>query len=757
MSSISPTGGDSTTLTCTSGSEARARKTFTTATPSTPVSIRFTIGRRPLRVRGGTTAGGVELFGDLTLYPGEHLLTFTPGASPYYIDWALQDVGKATVSNVTVQAAGVLTLASPWSTDDLPEVRQAQSLDVVWMAHRSHQTRVLERRSANSWSLRLFQPTDGPWEPTNQTDVALTPSAQVGEITLTASRAHFRSTDVGQLIRLTHQGSFVTASLTGASQASGNIRVTGVGAGDRSFSYEITGTFTGTVKLQRSIGNTLSWSDVSSFTGPTSGTLNDALDNQIIYYRWLMSAHSSGTAVATLTYSQGLTDGVVRIVAVGADNSATADVLEPLGQAAATVDWSWCSWGPRYGWPSVVALHDGRLYLGRDDRYWLSVSDSFESFAIGADASDAIGKRLSGGASGQRWALGASSLLVGASAQEFEIGSTAFDETLVPANAKDRPRTTRGSKPAQAGKVDDVVAFINRSGTRLYALMPDQGRYVAQDLTRLHREISGKSSSFVELAVQMEPEPRIWLVRSDGQVATLLLSLAEEVVGWQRYVPPPGDAIESVCVLPGSPEDAVYFVVRRVINGVTKRYVEKLAAELWNEDLINVNRLQCAHKRTGIATTSITGLAHLEGRTVAVWADGRRLVDRVVTGGAIALERASNTVFVGLNYVGRWKSGRLGFQSGVVRDRRVHRLGLLIDRTAGGALAWGRSETELDRLPDRLPDALMDGPVSLFTLDQSLPFEGEHSVDPRVVVVMDQPSPATVLGLVPHVETFPSR
>lgn len=756
MSSISPTGGDSTTLTCTSGTEARARKTFVTSTPNVAVSIRFTITRRPLRVRGGTTAGGVELFGDLLLQPGSHLLTFTPGASPYYIDWILADVGKATVDNVTVQGAGALTVTTPWSSADLPDVRHAQSLDVVWFTHRGYQTRVLERRSANSWSMRLFQPTDGPWEVVNRTDIALTPSAKEGEITLTASRAFFRSTDVGQMIRITHQGTFETVNLTGASQASDPIRVTGVGAGDRTFSYEITGTFVGAVKLQRSVGNTISWTDVASFTSPTSANLNDGLDNQIIYYRWLMSGYTSGTAVATLTYSQGITDGVVRIVAVGADNSATADVLEPLAEANATTEWAWHSWGPRLGWPSVVALHDGRLYLGRDDRYWLSVSDDFESFRIGADDADAIGKRLSGGASGQRWAVGASSLLIGASAQEFEIGSTAFEETIVPTNAKDRPRSTRGSKSAQAAKLDDLVLFLNRSGKRIYALVPDQGRYSAQDLTRMHRMIAGQTSTFSEIAVQVEPEPRVWIVRSDGQAAILLFAPAEEVMAWQRYVPAAGGAIESVCVLPGTPEDAVYFVVRREVFGFTKRYVERLAPEAWTS-ITDVNRLQCSIRRTGSPTTTISGLSHLEGQTVAVWADGRRLVDRVVASGSITLERASSTVFVGLNYTGVWKSPRLGFRTGLAQDRRIHRLGLILDQTAGGALAWGRSTDEVDRLPDRAEGALMDAPVSVFTVDQSIPFEGEHGLDPRVVLLMDQPAPVTVLGLVPHVETFTPR
>ena len=112
-----------------------------------------------------------------------------------------------------------------------------------------------------------------------------------GEITLTAERAFFKSTHVGALFELNSSGQEVTVNILAEDTWSEPIRVTGVGAAARGFIVEITSaTFTGTttVRIQRSVATVGDWSDVSGWTWTADtppGSLNDGLDNQIIYYR----------------------------------------------------------------------------------------------------------------------------------------------------------------------------------------------------------------------------------------------------------------------------------------------------------------------------------------------------------------------------------------------------------------------------------------------------------------------------------------
>jgi biopolymer transport protein ExbB/TolQ len=84
--------------------------------------------------------------------------------------------------------------------------------------------------------------------------VRLTPTGLSGDITLTASRAFFRSGHTGSLFRITSTGQTVSQSVNGADQWSDYIRVTGVGAAQRTFSISISGTWSATVTLQRSLG-----------------------------------------------------------------------------------------------------------------------------------------------------------------------------------------------------------------------------------------------------------------------------------------------------------------------------------------------------------------------------------------------------------------------------------------------------------------------------------------------------------------------
>jgi hypothetical protein len=335
----------------------------------------------------------------------------------------------------------------------------------MWFAGGGKEMHVFERRGANSWSMRPFLQIDGPFTALNGSDVTLTPNARTGAVTITASRALFATYDAGSLIQIVHPGQFETVDLNVVDEVTDPIEVSGVES-SRIFQYQITGTFAGTVVLERSIGNTVNYTTVLTFTGVTSGSLDDDLDNQVVYYRWRMSAYTSGAAVASLTYAGGVTEGVARIVTVTTDNTVTADVIRPFGKTTASSLWALGAWSGRFGHPDAVALFDGRLWALRGNAYWGSASDNFGSFAVGPLASDAISRTFGGNMASARWAVGASRLLVGLSGFESEIGSNSFDEVLKPENVRARNKSTKGSADTHAIHLDDAAIFINRKALR---------------------------------------------------------------------------------------------------------------------------------------------------------------------------------------------------------------------------------------------------------------------------------------------------
>ena len=80
--------------------------------------------------------------------------------------------------------------------------------------------------------------------------------------------------------------------------------------------YPITGTWTATVTLQRSIdGPTTGFTDVATWTSNATSSYNDGLTNSIVWYRLGIKTggYGSGTAVLALTYTGGGAAGVARV------------------------------------------------------------------------------------------------------------------------------------------------------------------------------------------------------------------------------------------------------------------------------------------------------------------------------------------------------------------------------------------------------------------------------------------------------------
>lgn len=751
--SVSIVGAD-VTFTTTGASVGRVQNEVTAGFPTTKVTFKFTVGSNPLVFRVGTTSGAQDVVADVEFLPGEWVITFTPGVSPYYIQFAAPELGVATLTNFARLPGGRFEIDTPWAGADLASVRQEQSLNVVWMSHRLYQTQVLERRGPTSWGVRDYAPKDGPFFPLNATDYTLTPDGLTGRVTIDANGPVFTALDVGMLLKLTHAGQFETETVAALDDATDWIKVTGIGA-MRAFNYDLTGTFTATMVLERSVGNTLSPETVLSVTSATSGSLNDTFDNQIIYYRWRCSAYTSGSPVAELRYSGGATDGVARIVSVTADNEVTADVIEPFSKAEATTNWYQGAWSSRTGWPSAVGMIDGRLGFGLADQYFLSAADDFESQLIAADDAAAINRSLTGRMNAISWLKGVDQLLAGTIGSEHRITAGALAEILTPATTFSKSFGRRGSADTDAVVIDKSVAFISRTRKRIYLAVPEGDGYTLLDLTRLHRKIGG-TTGFKELAFQTDPEPRLWALRNDGQAAILAFDPVEQVAAWFRYKLE-GATIESLTVIPSaSAEDGVYFVTDR---GGDFLLMEKLAAEDY-EDSEEAWRLQGAVEYSGVATDTLPGLDHLEGQTVYSWAGGRQFGPYTVSGGEITLDAEVTYAITGVKYTGKYKGPRNDFGgpqgTSLTQNKQIKGVGMMIYRTGGGMLKWGRSyvDGEMTVLPDLLQNGelVFDGPLQEQTIDEWYEFAGEMTRDPRLHIVMDGAGPATILGIVPKID-----
>jgi hypothetical protein len=162
-----------------------------------------------------------------------------------------------------------------------------------------------------------------------------------------------------------------------------------------------------------------------------------------------------------------------------------------------------------------------------------------------------------------------------------------------------------------------------------------------------------------------------------------------------------------------------------------------------------------------VLVSSVSGLDHLEGETVKVFADGAIQTDKTVSSGSITLDEAASVVHAGLEYEKRFKSLKLAFakESGtaVGSPKNIADIYLILLDTAEGSISSATQDidgenafTELDLRPATQVDG---DPVPFFTGEVQLGIEAGYDVDLRLILKSTAPAPATVLGVVPELET----
>jgi hypothetical protein len=734
-------------------------------------ALAININRGEVTLRIGSSSGGEQYIAATTLRAGYHSIAFTP-TGDFHIRLSNVADTAALVDSIAVEAVGDMALTTPWPAAALSEVRFDQSGDVIFCACRGYVQMRIERHATRSWSVVKYAPSDGPFRADNAESIRISAAAISGDTTLTASKDLFAATHVGALFRLTSAGQTVSSTLTAEDTFTNPIRVTGTGSG-RNFSSELTAapTFSGTTSLtlQRSIAEPGDWVDVSAYTTVGVRTHNDALDNQVVYYRIGIKTGDYTAldgVLSQLIFSAGSITGIARVTGYTSPTSVSAAVLSDLGGTASTANWAEGAWSAKRGYPTSVVLHDGRLWWAGKDKINGSVSDAFSSFddEIEGDSGPISRSIGAGPVDTINWLVSAANLMVGGQGSEYVARASSLDEPLTPTQFGLKSVSTLGSAALRAIKVDNSVVFVQRNGTRAYEISLDSGsyNYVSSDLTALVPEIG--SPSIVRIAVQRMPDTRIHCVRSDGLVAVLVFDKVENVSCW-LLVETDGD-IEDVAVLPGSEEDSVYYTVKRTINSATVRFIEKWALE--SECVGGTTNRQAdafVSFTNGPASATITGLSHLEGESVVVWADGKCLADAAgeiatftVASGQIAATDGGSTYLattgiVGLPYTAQFKSAKLALasQAGVplTQKKRIDHLGLVLADTHAQGLRYGQDFDNLDGLPQTEDWTTVDPDLIWEEYDaDAFELNGEWSTDARLCLEASAPRPCTVLAAV---------
>lgn len=796
------------------GGLAKVTRQITVAAPDQNIlhGLAINITRGPVVFRCGSTNGDDDYVAETSLRAGRHSLAFTPGASFWLTFQSDLDISKI-VASIAVEAGGTLEVVAPWLTADLDSIRWDQSADVLFVACEGYQQRRIERRDNNSWSVVVYAPDDGAFGSARTAKVKLKPGANHGNTTLTADRPFFKAGHVGSLFRLFHSGQVSTTKLSAEDNYSDPFRVSGVSISttndDRDWTYTIAGTWSGTLKCYKSItSETAGFQECQSFSGGstiaiTSNIANAAntdgtgglSNNLVAWFRigFEPGNYTSGVATVTTTYKGGGGWGTCRVLSIVSSTVANIEVIPPTSSTDTnpafkdtnyTDDWQESIWSGLRGWPSSVAFHEGARLWWFGNTYAIgSVSDDYESFdpTIQGDSGPVIRVLGSGPVDTVHFGLSLGHLMMGTAGSILAGQSTSFGEPLTPTNMTARACSTQGAAAMRAAKIDLNGIFVERSARRVFELslggqqLAYYGNYSARDLTLLHPDIAsdgnGGTVGISQIAVQRQPDTRVHFVLGDGTVASLCYNPAEQLEAWYRtnVADSASGFIEKVVVLPGAAEDAVYFHVRRTINGNTVRYLEKMAMESECVGGTLNKQADAFVLYSGPATTTLANLGHLEGQSVIVWGNGADLspddddgvqATYMVTGGQITgLPSAVTSAVIGLPYDAEYQSTKLAYAAAagtaLTQKKRVDHVGLILGTVHNNGLFYGPDFMTMDPLP-RFLDANVES-----TADQifegfdgpSIEFPGEWSTDSRICLKAKAPRPATVLAAVISITT----
>ena len=218
--------------------------------------------------------------------------------------------------------------------------------------------------------------------------------------------------------------------------------------------------------------------------------------------------------------------------------------------------------------------------------------------------------------------------------------------------------------------------------------------------------------------------------------------------------------VESVATIPtDSNEDQLYLIVKRTIDGTTRRYVEYLNLFDYGTDQADASFVDSGLTYDGSSTTSITGLEHLENESVTILADGATHPVKsvasgpVMTGGSLTLDRSATKAQIGLPYDSVLQTMRIESQSeegtSQSRTKRINEVTIRLHKTVG--VEVGPSLSDMERIPFRSSAASMDTAVPLFTGDKQVEFRDDFNTDGYIYVRQTQPLPLTILSIYPRI------
>ncbi len=170
-------------------------------------------------------------------------------------------------------------------------------------------------------------------------------------------------------------------------------------------------------------------------------------------------------------------------------------------------------------------------------------------------------------------------LLMLTGSAEWRITSVNSD-AITPTSISVKPQSYVGANNAQPVIVNNSLVYGAARGGHVRELGYNwqANGFVTGDLS-LRAPHLFDNFTIVDMGLSKSPIPIVWMVSSNGKLLGLTYVPEQQIGAWHQH--DTDGTFESVACVSEGNDDVTYCVVKRTINGATKRYVERMGTRLF--------------------------------------------------------------------------------------------------------------------------------------------------------------------------------
>lgn len=409
-------------------------------------------------------------------------------------------------------------------------------------------------------------------------------------------------------------------------------------------------------------------------------------------------------------------------------------------------------------YPAAVSYFEQRRCLAgttnKPQNIWMTKSgtESDMSYSLPIRDDDRIAFRVAAReANTIRHIVPLSGLVLLTSGAEWRVTSINSD-AITPSSISVRPQSYVGASNVQPAIVNNTLLYCAARGGHVRELgyQQEAAGFITNDVClRAAHLFDGKE--IVDMAYAKAPQPVAWFISSDGRLLGLTYVPEQQIGAWHWH--DTDGVFESCAVVAEGNEDMLYVVVRRVVDGNSVRYVERLESRQFASQA-DAYFVDCGATYEGAAAATITGLHYLEGKTVNILADGAVHPQRVVTGGQITLDVEASTVQVGLPVTADLQTLPIAAplrdgSYGQSHVKNVNKAWLRVYRSSG--IFVGPAFDKLREMKQRT-DEPYGSPPALKSEEMSINLTPSWGDGGQVCLRQSDPLPLTIVSLTAEVE-----